>query len=135
MTIKSLYRISALVLLTLGTTINVDALPKHDPVPGGIALISIPSNASSLKAYYKKKPVAIISDNNKYFAMVGIPLSSKTGKQYIDLVGPDGKKHSRQFTVKPKAYQEQHLTIKNKRKVNPYKKDMDRIIKEKAKKK
>lgn len=124
-----------LVLWTVATTsISAWALPNHDPVPGGIALIPVPASEQSVKIFYKQKPVAIIVDNEKQYAMVGIPLNSKTGKQHIDLQWHDGSKHSLNFEVKAKAYKEQHLTIKNTRKVNPYKKDMDRIIKEKARK-
>ena len=124
-----------LVLWIIATTsISAWALPNHDPVPGGIALIPVPASEQSVKIFYKQKPVAIIVDNEKQYAMVGIPLNSKTGKQHIDLQWHDGSKHSLNFEVKAKAYKEQHLTIKNTRKVNPYKKDMDRIIKEKARK-
>ena len=113
---------------------NAQAMPKHDPVPGGIALIELPSNDHFVKVLYKKIPVAIITKNNKQHAMVGLSLSSKTGPHHIDLVGNDGRKQTLPFTIKAKAYKEQHLTIKNKRKVNPYEKDMDRIIKEKTQK-
>jgi len=123
-----------LLLFTLCYSFSAQALPKHDPVPGGIALIAVPAQSPELKVFYKKKRVAIILNNKQYYAMVGLSLSSKTGKQSIQLVWSDGRKQTQTFNIKAKAYKEQHLTIKNKRKVNPYKKDMDRIIKEKSKK-
>jgi murein DD-endopeptidase MepM/ murein hydrolase activator NlpD len=127
-------KILSTLLCALAYTLSVQATPKHDPVPGGIALIPIPANQQSLRAFYKTTPVAIFSANKKHYAMVGIALSSRTGKQHIDVLWNDGRKQTHDFFIKPKTYQEQYLTIKNKRKVNPYKKDMPRIIKEKARK-
>jgi len=121
-------------LFTLFYSFSAQALPKHDPVPGGIALITVPAQSPQLKVFYKKKRVAIIFDNQQYYALVGLSLSSKIGKQSIQLVWRDGRKQTKSFSIKAKTYKEQHLTIKNKRKVNPYKKDMDRIIREKSKK-
>jgi len=132
--LKISFKLLFVLLLTLGYTVGVNAFPKHDPVPGGIALIPIPTNNQTLRVYYKKTPVAIISDNEKNYAMVGLSLRSQVGKQQIDLIWNDGRKEKRNFSIKPKSYQEQHLTIKNKRKVNPYEKDMDRILKEKTRK-
>ena len=134
MPLKYSFKLSFALLITFGWSASVNAFPKHDPVPGGIALIPITTDKQLPRAYYKKTPVAIISNNNKNYAMVGLSLKSKTGKQQVDLVWNDGRKEKRYFSIQPKAYQEQHLTIKNKRKVNPYEKDMDRIIKEKHKK-
>jgi len=123
-----------LLLFALTYSFSAQALPKHNPVPGGIALIAVPAQSPQLKVFYKKKRVAIIPDNKQYYAMVGLSLKSKAGRQNIQLVWNDGRKQTKSFSIKPKVYKEQHLTIKNKRKVNPYKKDMDRIIKEKSKK-
>jgi murein DD-endopeptidase MepM/ murein hydrolase activator NlpD len=123
-----------MLLLTVIYSFNAQAIPEHDPVPGGIALISVPDNGQQLKGFYNKKRIAIISNNNKHYAMVGLSLKSKAGRQHIELKWNDGRTQIKPFTIKPKAYEEQHLTIKNKRKVNPYKKDMDRIIKEKSRK-
>ncbi len=117
-------------------TTTSQAFPEHNPVPGGIALIPVPSkNTKDLpRAYYKNKQIAVISKNKNVYAMAGLSLSTKTGQQQIKLIWPDGHKKQLTFSVKPKTYEAQYLTIKNKRKVNPYKKDMDRIIKEKSKK-
>ena len=117
-------------------TATSQAFPKHNPVPGGIALIPISlKNTNDLpRAYYQNKQIAVISENDFFYAMAGLSLSTKPGQQQIKLVWPDGHKKQLAFSVKPKTYEAQYLTIKNKRKVNPYKKDMDRILKEKSKK-
>jgi len=109
------------------------ALPQHNPVPGGIALVKLPQQKNISGVYFKNKKLAIITQNNQRFALVGISLSSKTGKKNILLKSPSGNTPLT-FVVKPKTYKAQHLTIKNKRKVNPYKKDMVRIQQERIKK-
>lgn len=127
-----LKKLTTFILLFLFSSIAT-ALPKHNPVPGGIALIEIPSNDKATVTYNKKR-VAVISKDNKTYALVGIGLGAKLGKKQINITWPDNKTETRSFTVKSKTYEAQYLTIKNKRKVNPYEKDMDRIIKEKDRK-
>lgn len=125
--IKSL----TLLLLCLYSGITV-ALPKHNPVPGGLALIEIATDRELPKAFYNNKRLAIISQEQKHFALVGIPLSAKPGTDYIELRKLNGSKQKQSFVITDKAYQEQHLTITNKRKVNPNKEDLKRIEKERA---
>jgi murein DD-endopeptidase MepM/ murein hydrolase activator NlpD len=101
------------------------ALPQHSPVPGGIAVIEIPPGASS--ATYRNRPVMILENEGQQFAIVGIPLSAKAGSHTLTL---GNTKQS--FSVQSKTYEEQHLTIENKRKVNPYAEDMERIKRERT---
>ncbi len=107
------------------------ALPNPNPIPGGLALIPLSNHGTVIpKAFYKKKRLAILNEQSKYYVLVGIPLGTPSGKQHIVLRWPDGKKESRSFQVGSKTYETQYLTIKNKRKVNPNKQDMKRIVKE-----
>ena len=116
-------------LLLIAATSHAGSLPQHYPVPGGIAVIDL-GNSRPDKVIFKKRKVLVVQSEKKWFAVVGIPLSSKTGKHKLTVVRQK-KKRDIPFTVKNKQYETQHLEIKNKRKVNPYAKDMDRIIKEK----
>ncbi len=112
------------------TSYNVlaDSLPREDAVPGGIAIINlhIASNKPALRTTFKQRHVMVKEKNKSWYAVVGIPLSTRAGKYFIKT--SNGKKYP--FTVKQKKYKTQYLTIKNKRKVNPTKKDIKRIIKE-----
>ncbi|MEX2489652.1 MAG: peptidoglycan DD-metalloendopeptidase family protein, partial [Pseudomonadales bacterium] len=103
---------------------NAQALPKHEPVPGGIAVI--PLDADSKQVTFRERPVMIVNEGGQPYAVVGLPLSTDPGRH--ELRHSDGSKIT--FQVKPKEYAVQRLTIENKRKVNPYKKDMDRINRE-----
>ncbi|XOV90214.1 MAG: peptidoglycan DD-metalloendopeptidase family protein [Pseudomonadota bacterium] len=100
------------------------ALPAADPVPGGIALVELPAAATG--ARYRGKPVMVLEADGNRFAVVGIPLSAKAGTHKLELSGAA----TINFPVRDKRYQEQRLTIKDDRKVNPYAEDMERIRKE-----
>ncbi|HIG41781.1 MAG: peptidoglycan DD-metalloendopeptidase family protein [bacterium] len=105
------------------TTSSAFSLPQHSPVPGGIAVIEIPPKVTS--ATYRNRPVMIQKIADQQYAIVGIPLSAKTGSHILAM--GDQQQH---FNVESKAYAEQRLTIKNDRKVNPYAEDMERITRE-----
>ena len=60
---------------------------------------------------------------NTWFAMAGISLSTKPGDYEFSINRADGLSLKTKIAIEYKKYDEQHLTIKNKRKVNPNKKD------------
>lgn len=104
------------------------ALPAHDPVPGGVALVPLQQEASQSKQVsYRGRPVWVAKHENALVAVVGIPLSAKPGAHSIKT--RDGEVT---FEVLDKAYQVQRLTITNKRKVNPLQQDLERIKGERA---
>jgi murein DD-endopeptidase MepM/ murein hydrolase activator NlpD len=72
----------------------------------------------------------VLANGSAYTAVVGLPLSTKPGTHTLKVKDASGKVTNRQFTVTDKTYQSQHLTIKNKRMVNPEKRDMERIGRE-----
>ena len=112
-----------LLLVCYVTASIAFALPQHSPVPGGVAVIEIPPSVTS--ATYKNRPVMIQKIAERQYAIVGIPLSAKTGSHSLAM--GDTQQH---FNVESKTYAEQRLTIKNDRKVNPYAEDMERITRE-----
>ncbi|MGY8890820.1 MAG: peptidoglycan DD-metalloendopeptidase family protein [Pseudomonadales bacterium] len=105
------------------TSQNSVALPQHSPVPGGVAVIKIDKGAKDVT--YNKRQVMMIEANDQSYAIVGIALSASAGSHTLHV---DGEQQS--FDVEPKSYKEQRLTITNKRQVNPYEKDLDRIAAE-----
>lgn len=108
--------------------------PESNPVPGGIALLAVESGLIATSASYQNKKIAIINKDNKNYFLIGLALSSKPGIHSIKVKNQQGEFQKISFRVKPKTYKAQYLTIKNKRKVNPYKNDMARILKEKKRK-
>lgn len=100
-------------------------LPQDSRVPGGVAVIPLDASSINKDITFKGKPVWQINDNdNNHWAVIGIPLSQKAGKIDYKI---DGKDHS--FTIKDKAYKEQHLTVKRKHS-NPPADQIKRIQKE-----
>jgi murein DD-endopeptidase MepM/ murein hydrolase activator NlpD len=111
--------------------IQAQDFPRQDAVPGGIAVIQIkPVDKDLPSVFYRKNRVLVRQNKSHWEAVVGIPLSAKSGVHKVQ-VKTNTDSYYKEFSVAAKDYAEQRLTIKNKRKVNPYKKDLDRIFSEK----
>jgi len=100
------------------------ALPISEPVPGGVAVIEIATDTAT----FMNRPVMVLEDEGKRFAVVGIPLNTRPGKQQLRL----GDGSSVAFDVVSKEYKIQRLTIENDRQVNPRPEDLKRIKRESA---
>ncbi len=93
------------------------------PVPGGVAVIDLGTGAQAPTATYQGKPVLVVKEQGTHWlAIVGIPLTVKPGTQQVTSGG-----RTLNFTVGSKKYPEQHITLKNKRQVNPNPEDNKRI--------
>lgn len=120
------------IFLTLFTQPGY-ALPTDSRVPGGIAIIDIGKNQLTPEFTFQKKKVLAQKVNDSWKLYIGLPLSIKPGEHSVKgHFGHHSALVRHFFTVKDKKYKTQSITIKNKRKVNPYANDMDRIIREKG---
>jgi len=102
-------------------------LPRHEPVPGGVAVIALKVQSPQAPiAHFGKQRVMVLKHKDQWYAIVGIPLTEKTGSHdlHIDDAG------TLSFEIRAKKYETQSLTIKNKRKVEPNAEDLQRIRKE-----
>ena len=124
-------RILLLVLLMFHLSSALSE-PRQLLVPGGVAIIDLePGEASTYS--FRGKPVLVTQIAGKPSALVGLPLSLKPGEHYIEKRSAS-QVYKKFFEIKPKQYSTQHITITDKRKVNPYASDMERILAEKARK-
>lgn len=98
------------------------ALPQHEPVPGGVAVIAVEPGA---ELRYKGRQVMALTEAGARYAVVGISLGAATGAHTLTVGGKEVA-----FEVAPKAYETQRLTIPDRRKVNPEPRDMTRIREE-----
>lgn len=106
----------------------ISRLLNH-PVPGGVAVVPLGSEAQAPTARYQDKPVLVVREEGKrWIAIVGIPLKSQPGPHQLQV--SDGRTLG--FTVGSKHYREQHIKLKNGRQVNPLAEDMARINRELA---
>jgi murein DD-endopeptidase MepM/ murein hydrolase activator NlpD len=123
------YLLLTLLIIYLPATY---AQPRQSLVPGGVALIKL--DLDDAKGYlFRKKPVLVTQIDGKPVALVGLPLSLSVGEHFIEK-SDAAQMHRKYFQVTAKQYSTQHIEIKDKRKVNPYASDMDRILEEKKRK-
>ena len=108
------------------------ALPRHSPVPGGVAVIPLDAQGPTPpKARYGEAPLAVVQENGRWYALLGIPLETAPGRLAISV--EQGKaSRSLALEVQPKDYPTQRLTIRNQRQVTPNPEDELRIDREKA---
>ena len=105
-------------------------LPSFESVPGGIAVV--PINAETKPdAYYRGRRVMVLGTAGDWRAIVGIPLGADPGAHRLE-IRDGGKKAFYNFDVSTRDYEEQRITIKDDRKVNPLPMDMERINRETA---
>jgi murein DD-endopeptidase MepM/ murein hydrolase activator NlpD len=69
----------------------------------------------------------VLYDTGGWQAVVGIPLTARPGEHTLKVRYGKGTTRSQTFTVHDKRYAEQHLTVKNKRMVDPNPADLRRI--------
>ncbi len=122
-----------LALLFSNGLAHAITLPQQSAVPGGVVIIELTADSvgETPRVRYNKKPVMVINNDQRWLAVVGIPLTASAGKQRIEQQTASGQTITHDFTVAEKAYKTQRLTITNKRKVNPNAQDMKRITQEK----
>jgi murein DD-endopeptidase MepM/ murein hydrolase activator NlpD len=123
MTIKK----TALALLSVftisagaSTALPNHSLPNH-PIAGGIISLPIDNEGS---VTLNDKPVLTTQIDGQRYAVIGVSLKAEDTLT-LKIDGEELPQLLEDF-----AYEEQHIEIKNTRKVNPQKNDMDRISRE-----
>ncbi len=132
---KGITATKALLVLTMSLLTGIApaesvTLPLASPVPGGVALVPLETDSTAPTARFNGKPVMVVKDGEHYTAVVGLALGIKPGAQTLEVETTAGQPFQQRFDVVPKEYESQHITIQNKRKVNPEKRDMERIGRE-----
>lgn len=106
------------------------ALPEHAPVPGGIAVVDLgPAAAPAPTARWGEQPVAVVGENGRWYALLGIPLDTLPGELALS-VQQGGGATTRTIAVGIKNYPEQRLSIRDRHKVEPDAEDLARIARE-----
>lgn len=128
-----MYRYLFTLILLMPSTLPAASLPQALDVPGGVALVPVEAQFDTPPTVtFDGARVAIVENGDTLTAVVGIPLTSETGKQWLDLVWPSGERAQQGFTVKPKDYETQYITLENERQVDPLPEDLERIYREQA---
>lgn len=117
------------VLVLFCGAIQAAALPREARVPGGIALVEVPGGTQAPRVMFGDYQTAVIRQEDRWLAVVGIPLATKPGPQQLLVYSGQGKSEV-SFDVADKQYRTQKLTIKNQRQVDPDPDDLKRIASE-----
>ncbi|MBI3131236.1 MAG: peptidoglycan DD-metalloendopeptidase family protein [Acidobacteria bacterium] len=100
---------------------------KASPVPGGVAVVALPPSEQAPQVTFKGERVLVRRKGKAWVAIVGLKLSTPPGAESLVVDG-----HPMGFTVRPKRYPEQRVTVENPRLVNPNPEDEARIAQEDA---
>ena len=108
------------------------ALPRHAPVPGGVAVLPLEQGGPTApRVALGDRPLAVVRQGGRWFALIGIPLDTAAPGR-LTVLAEDGQ-GLRALTVdiQPKTYPTQRLTLRDPRKVEPNDEDLRRIEREK----
>lgn len=104
-------------------------LPRHEPVPGGVAWVEIgPAGAAAPRVFLGSERVMVVRRADRWLAVVGVPLTLPPGEHHLMVFDAEDHLDLRRFSVRPKEYGIQRITLKNKRMVDPTPVDMERIV-------
>ncbi len=120
-----------LLLLSLMLSLPAWGLPQNRPVPGGIAVVTLPDlGGAPAEVSYAGNPVTVQRDGGHWQAVVGIALDAEPGEHHVEVRSHNGALAKRFFEVEPHEYGAEYITIKNRRKVTPNASDLERIARE-----
>jgi len=103
-------------------------LPRHAPVPGGVAVIALEGENKPFVRIGNRR-IATVRHNGQWYAIAGIPLAEKPGEIALE-VGRGSTKMEKTVTVSAKKYREQYLQIKDRKYVNPSAEELQRYQRE-----
>lgn len=119
---------AGILLLFVFSATPAFALPRHAPVPGGIAVLAM-AQAQAPTVRFAGRLQAAVREQGKWFALIGIPLDTAAGHHEAS-VEDDGDTYRIGFVVRPKHYPTQHLHIADERMVSPPPEIAERIVAE-----
>jgi len=121
----------AAALALLAAPLLAVALPRPDPVPGGVSVLALPAGFDAGgQASFAGKPVLTVPIDGGWRAVVGIPLGQTPGPAALRLRFADGRTQNIGFTVAARDYPVQRITITDQDKVTPSAASLKRIERE-----
>ena len=104
--------------------------PLDDAVPGGVAVVALPAAEKAPHVEFSGQRVMVVSHQGHWYALVGLSLDTVPGAKMLDVDMPGSTDIHVGFTVMPKEYATQALTISNPEMVNPTPAQLKRIDRE-----
>ena len=122
---------AVLSLVALLSVVPAQALPRNDPVPGGVAVVALPGVFDDrAEARFAGRPVLTVPVADGWRAIVGLPLAQTPGPAALRLRFADGRTQNVGFTVGGREYPVQRITITDQDKVTPSAESLQRIQRE-----
>lgn len=95
------------------------ALPRHAPVPGGVAVLKLAPAATAMPTVsFGALPQPVLRQRGRWVALIGIPLDASPGPGEA-LVDAAGERRVLHFEIRAKRYPTQRLRIADQRLVEP----------------
>jgi murein DD-endopeptidase MepM/ murein hydrolase activator NlpD len=113
-------------LATAGLAVAQE-LPHASFVPGGIAVVPLVAGPDIPRAYFGDERVMVVRHEKGWHAVVGLPLTLVPGEHALTVTNPGAAEPRNTFTVIPKNYAAQRLTLQDKRQVDPGPEELKRI--------
>jgi murein DD-endopeptidase MepM/ murein hydrolase activator NlpD len=105
-------------------------LPRAAAVPGGVAVVALGSaEQPAPRARFNGERVLVARHDGRWHAVVGLPLALTPGSHRLSVEDTSGA-YERRFKVSSKHYETQHLTLPDRRMVEPTAEDLKRIERE-----
>ncbi|TDY01738.1 peptidoglycan DD-metalloendopeptidase family protein [Thiohalophilus thiocyanatoxydans] len=124
-------RTLAVAVVFYSTLVSANTLPRHQAIPGGVAIITLNDvNEARPGVSYLKKKVMVRANDTHWEAIVGIPLSAQPGIHRLKVRNGQDNFH-KEFRVVDKDYKTTHITISDESKVSLSEEDLQRHYREK----
>jgi murein DD-endopeptidase MepM/ murein hydrolase activator NlpD len=130
-TLRFLSKLASGLAIAAAASASPGDLPLTAPVPGGVAIVCVgraPGPAPQVAFDGQRVLVARVGD--LWHAVVGLPLALRPGAHQLSVL--DGERTARAipFKVGRREYETQHVTLANRRQVEPEPEDLRRIARE-----
>jgi len=122
-------RLVVTILLGICASSYAQELPRANPVPGGIAIVTLGSASSAPYVTFKSRRVMVAPCTDGWCAVVGLELGLAPGEHTLS-VKRTGEPTEMRFAVKPKEYEIQRLVIKEKNYVDPGQEELNRYARD-----
>ena len=114
--------------LLVASEATLAALPEHQPVPGGVAVVPL-GIGERPTVTLGDRSVAVVRTGSGWVAVAGIPLGTEPGELSL-VVKTSTEARNVSITIGERAYREQHLRIKEQRYVTPNEEELARYRRE-----
>ena len=110
--------VGAALLLAAAAAAAAPDLPRHHPVPGGVALVPLGEAPARPAARYAGRDVLVVRGPRGWTAVVGIPLTARPGLARLEVRDARGARTVR-FEIRAHDYPVQRITLRDPKMVTP----------------